>query len=478
MEHKLRKVPLFADLSDDDLDELSKAITTQQLEKGEMLFEEGDQGVTAYVIDSGEIEILKISENRQVLLNVLGPGDVFGEMALLDESPRMAGARAGATTTLLAIKKTTFDGLLDHSPSAARAMFDTVVARLRSTEGLLRQSERMAQLGTLTAGVAHELNNPAAAVKRGAAQLADSVEAYARSQRAVAGLALSHQQEEMLGSMLTEASSAAISGGDIDPLDRSDLEYEMQGWLEQRNVTDAWQVGPGLVDAGYTCQKLDSLEKSFGLEAAAPVAVLLSKSASVNALLTEIGQASSQISDIVGSLKTYSFLDQAPVQTVDIAEGVDSSLLMLRSKLKMGIQVHREYADDVPKIQAYGSELNQVWTNIIDNAADAMEGNGKLTVRIYSSDVDVIVEIEDNGPGIPQEIQHRIFDSFFTTKEPGKGTGLGLDITYNIVIHKHRGDITVLSEPGRTCFQVTLPIKGDLAGQVASDFPPDRDTAG
>ena len=341
MEHKLRKVPLFADLSDNDLDELSKAITTQQLEKGEMLFEEGDQGVTAYVIDSGEIEILKISENRQVLLNVLGPGDVFGEMALLDESPRMAGARAGAPTTLLAIKKTTFDGLLDHSPSAARAMFDTVVARLRSTEGLLRQSERMAQLGTLTAGVAHELNNPAAAVKRGAAQLANSVEAYARSQRAVAGLALSHQQEEMLGSMLTEASSAAISGGDIDPLDRSDLEYEMQGWLEQRNVTDAWQVGPGLVDAGYTCQKLDSLEKSFGLEAAAPVAVLLSKSASVNALLTEIGQASSQISDIVGSLKTYSFLDQAPVQTVDIAEGVDSSLLMLRSKLNMGIQVHR-----------------------------------------------------------------------------------------------------------------------------------------
>ena len=478
MEHKLRKVPLFADLSDDDLDELSKAITTQQLEKGEMLFEEGDQGVTAYVIDSGEIEILKISENRQVLLNVLGPGDVFGEMALLDESPRMAGARAGAPTTLLAIKKTTFDGLLDHSTSAARAMFDTVVARLRSTEGLLRQSERMAQLGTLTAGVAHELNNPAAAVKRGAAQLADSFEAYARSQRAVAGLALSRQQEEMLGSMLTEASSAAISGGDIDPLDRSDLEYEMQGWLEQRNVTDAWQVGPGLVDAGYTCQKLDSLEKSFGSEAAAPVAVLLSKSASVNALLTEIGQASSQISDIVGSLKTYSFLDQAPVQTVDIAEGVDSSLLMLRSKLKMGIQVHREYADDVPKIQAYGSELNQVWTNIIDNAADAMGGNGKLTVRIYSSDVDVIVEIEDNGPGIPQEIQHRIFVSFFTTKEPGKGTGLGLDITYNIVVHKHRGNVTVLSEPGRTCFQVTLPIESDLAGQVASDFPPNRDTAG
>ena len=399
-----------------------------------------------------------------MLLNVLGPGDVFGEMALLDEAPRMAEAKASAPTSLLVIEKTTFDGLLDRSPSAARSMFETVVARLRSTEGLLRQSERMAQLGTLTAGVAHELNNPAAAVKRGAAQLAESVETYASSQRAVAGLALSQQQDEMLSSMLTEASSSKLSADDIDPLDRSDLEYEMQDWLEQRNVADAWQIGPGLVDAGFNCQKLDSLEESFGPEAAAPIAVLLSKSASVNSLLTEIGQASNQISGIVGSLKTYSFLDQAPVQLVDIAEGVDSSLLMLRGKLKMGIQVHREYADDIPNIMAYGSELNQVWTNIIDNAADAMEGQGQLTVRIYSSDVDVIVEIEDDGPGIPQDIEHRIFDSFFTTKEPGKGTGLGLDITYNIVVHKHRGNITVQSEPGRTCFQVSLPLKGDLAG--------------
>lgn len=473
MQDKLRMVPLFAGLPDEDLDDLSEAITTLKLEKGEMLFEEGDQGVTAYVIDSGEIEILKISENRQVLLNVLGPGDVFGEMALLDESPRMAGARAGAPTSVLAINKTTFDELLDRSPSAARSMFDTVVARLRSTEGLLRQSERMAQLGTLTAGVAHELNNPAAAVKRGAAQLADSVEAYASSQRAVAGLALPPQQEDALNALLSEVAETPRTGDEIDPLDRSDLEYELQSWLEDRNVENAWQVGPDLVSAGFTRQKLDSLEETFGPEAAPTIAVLMSKSSSVNELLTEIGLASSQISSIVASLKTYSFLDQAPVQSIEVAEGVDSSLLMLRSKLKQGIQVHREYADDVPKIQAYGSELNQVWTNIIDNAADAMEGNGELTVRIYSSDIDVIIEIEDNGPGIPQDIQHRIFDSFFTTKEPGKGTGLGLDITYNIVVHKHRGNITVISEPGRTCFQVTLPIKGDLGGQVADGVPPE-----
>ena len=463
MQEKLRNVPLFADLSDEDLDDLARAITVQQLGKGEMLFEEGDQGETAYVIDDGEIEILKISGDRQVLLNVLGTGDVFGEMALLDNSPRMAGARATVPTSLLAIKKTTFDNLLDTSPSAARSMFDTVVARLRSTEGLLRQSERMAQLGTLTAGVAHELNNPAAAVKRGAAQLAESIGPYSRSLRDTAGLALSKTREDALNALMAEVAENSKSPSGIDPLDRSDLEYEMQSWLEERNVEDAWQIGPDLVDAGFNRQKLDSLEETFGPKAAPTVAALVSRSSGVSGLLAEIGQASGQISDIVGSLKTYSYLDQAPVQTIEVAEGIDSSLLMLRGKLKQGITVHREYAENVPSIQAYGSELNQVWTNIIDNAADALEGHGELTVRVYSSDIDVIVEIEDNGPGIPDEIQHRIFDAFFTTKEPGKGTGLGLDITYNIVVHKHRGNITVLSEPGRTCFQVTLPIKGDLA---------------
>jgi signal transduction histidine kinase len=465
MKDKLKNVPLFTELPDKDLQDLADAVSLEQLKEGEMLFEEGDDGAIAYVIDSGEIEILKASGDRQVLLNVLNPGDVVGEIALLDESPRMAGARAGSATTLLAIKKATFDELLDQSSSFARAMFDIVVARMRSTEGLLRQSERMAQLGTLTAGVAHELNNPAAAVKRGAAQLTDSVESYAKSQRAIAGFALSPVQEDSLSALLTEVGELALNPPEIDPLDRSDLEYELQSWLEERAIEDAWQIGPDLVNAGFTKAKLDSLEETFGSEAAPAVAILASKSAGVSGLLAEVGQASGQISNIVGSLKTYSYLDQAPVQTIDVSEGVDSTLLMLRGKLKQGITVHRQYAENLPTIQAYGSELNQVWTNIIDNAADALGGYGELQVRIYSSEQDVVVEIEDNGPGIPEEIQHRIFDSFFTTKEPGKGTGLGLDITYNIIVHKHRGNITVLSEPGKTCFQITLPIDGDLAGQ-------------
>ena len=175
-------------------------------------------------------------------------------------------------------------------------------------------------------------------------------------------------------------------------------------------------------------------------------------------LLTEIGIGAGRISQIVNALKSYSYLDQAPVQGVDVHEGLNNTLLILSNKLKTGINVKREYASDLPKIQAYGSELNQVWTSILDNAADALEGRGDITIRTRRDNECVVVEIEDNGPGIPEEIQHKIFDSFFTTKPPGKGTGLGLNISYNIVVQHHRGDIKVFSHPGKTCFQVWLPV--------------------
>ena len=178
-------------------------------------------------------------------------------------------------------------------------------------------------------------------------------------------------------------------------------------------------------------------------------------------LLTEIGQGAGRIAGIVKALKSYTYLDQAPVQAVDVNEGLDDTLLILRSKLKTGISVRREYSQDLPRIQAYGSELNQVWTNLIDNAVDAMGGQGEITLRTRKEGESVVVEVEDDGPGIPEDIQARIFDAFFTTKPPGKGTGLGLDISYRIVVDKHRGDMKVISQPGRTIFQVRLPLDLD-----------------
>jgi signal transduction histidine kinase len=180
----------------------------------------------------------------------------------------------------------------------------------------------------------------------------------------------------------------------------------------------------------------------------------------VYSLVVEISQGAGRISDIVKALKSYSYLDQAPIQEVDIHEGLDNTLIILRSKTKEGIHIVREYASDLPRISAYGSELNQVWTNLIDNAIDAMGGDGQITIRTRRADNDVVVGIEDEGPGIPQEIQPKIFDPFFTTKGPGRGTGLGLNITYNIIVEKHRGAINVDSRPGRTVFQIRLPIVG------------------
>jgi signal transduction histidine kinase len=213
-----------------------------------------------------------------------------------------------------------------------------------------------------------------------------------------------------------------------------------------------------LVDIGYDCSNLSHLAENLNSEEFPTVVALLSNKYTTYNLLAEIGQGTRRISEIVKALKSYTYLDQAPVQSVDIHEGLDDTLVMLRSKLKAGVQVRREYAQDLPRIEAFGSELNQVWTNIIDNAVSAMEGQGEIVLRTYRQDAWVVVEIKDTGPGIPQDIQGKIFDPFFTTKPPGQGTGLGLSISHNIVVQKHKGKIAVYSRPGETYFEVKLPL--------------------
>ena len=454
----LKKVPLFADLPDEDLESLCPRVEVVRLSPGEELFKEGSPGDRAYVIKEGELEVLKESSGRDVLLAVRHAGEVIGEMALMEESPRMASVRARSETMLYAVKKEQLDALMNTSPSAARTLFYVVLGKWRGTEAMLRQSEKMAHLGTSTAGVAHELNNPAAAVKRGADQLQDAMKRFAAAQSDCSRLALSESQQQELEDLMTRAQERAARPAELEAMARSDQEYEMETWLEDREIEDPWELAPPLVNLGFDPEALDSMAELFESDQLPMVIGMASAAYTANSLLAEIGQGSGRISDIVKALKSYSYLDQAPIQEVDVHEGLDNTLLILRNKLSAGISVRREYATDLPRIQAYGSELNQVWTNLIDNAADALEGQGLITLRTLHADSSVVVEIEDSGPGIPPDIQFRIFDSFFTTKPPGKGTGLGLDISYNIVVHKHRGDIKVLSEPGKTVFQVWLPV--------------------
>jgi signal transduction histidine kinase len=325
-------------------------------------------------------------------------------------------------------------------------------------EIMLRQNEKLATLGKLSAGVAHELNNPAAAAQRGAAQLQEAIIKLEQAEFSLGQAKLSGSQLEVLEQQTQMIQQRAKEPLDLDPLTRSDQEYAIETWLTDQGVEDAWELAPMLVNIGYDCSKLSHLAENFSSEELPTVVALLSNRYATYNLLAEIGQGTSRITEIVKALKSYTYLDQAPLQSVDIHEGLNDTLVMLRSELKVGIQVRREYAQDLPRIEALGSELNQVWTNIIDNAISAMEGHGEIVLRTSRQDPWVIVEITDTGPGIPQNIHGKIFDPFFTTKPPGKGTGLGLNISYNIIVHKHKGKITVYSKPGETRFEVKLPL--------------------
>ena len=453
----LKKIPLFAGMSEQDFQRLCEMVGEKKLAKGDLLFEEGNPGGQAFVIESGQVEVLKASAGREVLLAVRGPGELIGEVALLEEAPRMASVRARSDATLITIDKASFDELLQSSPTALQAMFRMSLARLRGTQSALQQSEKMAQLGTLTAGVAHELNNPAAAIQRGEQQLHQALTELNAAGSALGALELSADQAKQAAELQTEATQRGSTVPELDALARSDKMDELEAWFTSRSLETHLALVPKLVDLGITTAKLEDLQSSFAADQLPKLLNWLSATYSVHSLLSEISQGAKRISAIVKALKSYSYLDQAPMQAVDLKAGIEDTLLILANKLRAGISLRREYAD-LPPIQAYGSELNQVWTNILDNAIDAMNGKGEITIRTKRDGNWAIVEIEDNGPGIPPEIQTKVFDAFFTTKPVGSGTGLGLNISYNIVIYKHRGDIKLASKPGQTIFSIHLPI--------------------
>ena len=325
-------------------------------------------------------------------------------------------------------------------------------------ELMLRQSEKLATLGKLSAGMAHELNNPAAAAGRGVEQVHSAFEKHLKAHLDLNAAALSSAQVSALDELTRILQTCKERVSALDVLTRSDREAELEDWLEARGVANAWELAPTLVTMGYDVGELERLESIFEARRMPALLAWLTSGFAIFNVLDEIGEGTRRISEIVKALKTYSYLDQAPVQNVNVHEGLENTLVMFRSRLKQGVSVRREYAEDLPAIEAYGSELNQVWTNIIDNAIAAMNGQGEITVRTRHEGDRVVVEIEDTGPGIPTEIQGQVFDPFFTTKPPGEGTGLGLNISHNIVVQKHKGEIAVQSRPGRTAFQVRLPL--------------------
>jgi signal transduction histidine kinase len=453
----LRKIPLFSGLSDEDLKRLCGMTREVRLSSGEQLFEEGKKGDLAYVIKNGQIEISKLSDGTNLLLAVRGAGELIGEMALLEDAPRMASAHAASDCQLLAIGREQLEELLSSSPSSARAMLRTVTGRLRETEALLRQKEKLAQLGTLAAGMAHELNNPASAVQRGSAQLATAVRQILDIPTAFRQLGLDAIQMQELDRRLRDMARRAQQPEALDPLERSDREEIIEDWLKVREIENRAMHAGELAGMGFEVKDLEELERSFPGPHLQAVTDLLCAAYVSYKVLREIAQGSGQIAAIVRAMKSYVYLDQAPIQDVDIHESLENTLVILKHKLKRGIQIYRDFAEGLPLVRAYGSELNQVWTNLIDNAADAMEGQGEIHLRTRIENSWVTVEVEDNGPGIPEEHWPQIFTLFFTTKPMGQGSGQGLHISHSIV-RRHGGFLDFQSQPGKTVFRVCIPV--------------------
>lgn len=468
----LLNVPLFEHLRPDQIDWLIEHGQPACVEPNEYLFHEGDDADYFYVIMSGEVQISREANGSEMILATHRAGGFSGEVPLLSGTPYVASARALRESKLLRFDNQSFREMFSVCPIIVSKLFGELSRRIQVTEAMDRQREKMMALGVLSAGLAHELNNPAAAATRASDQLRETL---ARLQPMTIRLTrvLDDYQMDALITLRNRAADALAAPDDLDPLTRSDREDEIADWLDEHGVDEGWEISPLLVTGRLTVDDLDTLAESLNDESVLrDVIGWLRNSLDSLSLLRQVEQSSKRISELVKAVKSYSFMDQAPLQEIDIHTGIEDTLTIMAHKLKSNhITVHKEYAKDLPHLYAYGSELNQVWTNIIDNAVDAMvsaNNKGTLTIRTWADHEDIWVEIADDGPGIPEDIRTRVFEPFFTTKPVGKGTGLGLDIAHRTVVVRHHGEILVESQPGETKFQIRLPMQQESQKRAAA----------
>jgi signal transduction histidine kinase len=455
----IRPLQIFDGLTDAQLAQLIGGGEDVRTAPGDELFHEGEPADAWWVLIEGTIELSRrIGRENVVVARMDEPGRWAGGFRAWDEhGVYLATGCAVTDGRVFRVPAEVLRACAEEwSPFAGhliRGLFNTA----RSIESTARQRDALVTLGTLSAGLAHEINNPAAAASRAVDSLDGAARTLLTAMRRLADAELPAAQFAALDDLRREI--GAGPSVTLDPLARADREQELSVWLARHGVEQAWTLAPALAAAGVDvawCERAAAVVDASALE---PSLELVATTVSVGALLAEVRESTRRISELVAAVRSYSQMDRASMQPVDITEGLESTLVMLGHKLGPDVRVVRDYAGDVPRLDAYPGELNQVWTNLIDNALDAMDGAGTLRVATRLDTDGVVVEIADTGHGLPPEVAQRAFEAFYTTKDVGKGTGLGLDIARRIVVERHGGDIALESLPGETVARVRLPLR-------------------
>ena len=474
---ELRTLFLFEKLSDDQLDRLCQEGHVEVVEPGPV-HTEGEPAQNLYVLIEGNVIMSRRVGGDDVEISRTSQRGVYGGayMAYLgNRVPQVYQNTLKATerSRFYVLGAECFSQIMNEwFPMPVHLLEGLFFGSKKATEAV-GQRERLLALGSLTAGLTHELNNPAAAAVRATSSLRERVAGMRGKLRMIASGKFDPAKLEPLIELQQRAAERVAKAPQLDPLEASDREDEVTDWLEDHGCRDGWQLAPVFVQAGLYSDWLDQVADTVGPDMLEPSLRWLNYTVETELLMNEIEDATTRVSTLVGAAKQYSQLDRAPYQVVDVHDLLSSTLLMLSAKLK-GITVVKQYDKSLPQLPAYASELNQVWTNLIDNAVQAMGGEGTLTIRTARDGGNVLVEIGDTGPGIPAGIRNRIFEPFFTTKAVGEGTGLGLDIAWRIVVNKHHGDLRVASVPGDTRFQVRLPIAAEQPPAEHAQENPDH----